>query len=52
VPAFEFLNVRARDEFTIFDGVETSAPVLLSCGGACASAEQSAASPSSPKRQP
>eukprot|EP01046_Picozoa_sp_COSAG06_P094313 COSAG06_NODE_40471_length_401_cov_3.509934_1_plen_82_part_01 len=41
MPLATFSNVRARDEFTVYDGDNAStAPVLLSCGGACANADR------------
>ena len=41
VPVATFSNVRARDEFTVYDGDNTAtAPLLLSCGGACANADR------------
>eukprot|EP01046_Picozoa_sp_COSAG06_P016218 COSAG06_NODE_1066_length_10841_cov_14.808806_14_plen_500_part_00 len=41
VPVVTFLNVRARDEFTVYDGENAAtAPVLLTCGGACANADR------------
>jgi hypothetical protein len=41
VPLATFSNVRARDEFTVYDGDNAeTAPLLLSCGGACANTDR------------